>query len=451
MNKDLTNGKPFSLLWRFVLPMLLSSIFQQMYNLSDSLIAGNFIGEEALSAVGASFPVTMLFYQVANGMNAGTAVIISQLFGAKKMVRLKNAMGTALITGTVLSATLSGTGVLTSKSILGLLDTPLSIMDDSALYLNIYFYGLFFVFIYNICNGIFTAMGDSKTPLYFLIFSSLLNIALSIMFVTVIDFGLAGIAWATFIAQGIAMVLAFTVLMRRVHKMNIGYSRGYKHQISLFSWQTFRKLMYVAIPAVLQLSFVSVGNIFVQSVINGMGPSSIAGFSVGFRLSTFAVVCMGTAANGVASFTAQNIGAGKLDRVPKGFNAGIILSFIFVTPFVILFFFFPQVVAALFMDDPAGSVEAMSIATTFMRTCALFYPVLSFKLVCDCILRGAGAMKTFMIATFLDLFLRVSFVYILSPFMSYYALGVAFCTGWVIATIVSLVFYKQKRWMRRAL
>ncbi|MDR0904177.1 MAG: MATE family efflux transporter [Ruminococcus sp.] len=452
MNKDLTNGKPFSLIWRFVLPMLFSIIFQQMYNLSDSIIAGKFIGENALSAIGASYPVTMLFLQVANGLNSGTAVIVSQLFGAKKMVRLKNAMSTALITATTLSAVLTLTGVIACRPILSALETPAGIMSDSALYLNIYFYGMFFVFIYNICNGIFTALGDSKTPLYFLIFSSLLNIGLSVMFVTVIDFGLAGIAWATFVAQGVAMVLAFTVLMRRIHKMRIGVTTlGVKHRVPKFSWRTFRKLMLISIPAILQLSFVSVGNIFVQSVINKMGESAIAGFSVGFRLSTFGIVSMGTAANGLASFTAQNIGAGKPERVPQGFKAGSLLSLIFVAPFVAAYLIIPQFMVNIFIENPETSSGAIAIATTFLRTCAIFYPVLAFKLVCDAILRGAGAMKTFMIATFADLLLRVLFVYILTPFIGYYGLGIAFCIGWVIATIISLIFYKQGRWRRHAL
>jgi putative MATE family efflux protein len=451
MNKDLTNGKPFSLLWRFVLPMLLSIIFQQMYNLSDSIIAGRLIGENALSAIGASYPVTMLFLQVANGLNSGTSVVISQLFGAKKPVRLKNAVSTAMITATVMSTVLIITGIITCKLILQALDTPPEIMDDSVLYLNIYFYGLFFVFIYNICNGIFTAMGDSKTPLYFLIFSSLLNIALSI--VLAFDYGLAGIAWATFFAQGVAMILSFIVLMRRIHKMKIGVNikSGHKHKIPLYSWSTFRKLMYISIPAVLQLSFVSVGNIFVQSVINGLGSSAIAGFSVGFRLSTFAVVSMGTAGNGVANFTAQNIGASKPERVPKGFNAGMVLSFIFVLPFVLAFLLIPNFMVSIFMDGESATPQAFDIATLFIRTCAIFYPVLAFKLVCDAILRGAGAMKTFMIATFLDLLLRVVFVYILVPIVGNIGLGVAFCIGWVIATIVSLIFYKQGRWKRHAL
>jgi putative MATE family efflux protein len=449
MNKDLTNGKPFSLLWRFVLPMLLSIIFQQMYNLSDSIIAGRLIGENALSAIGASYPVTMLFLQVANGLNSGTSVVISQLFGAKKPVRLKNAVSTAMITATVMSVILILTGIITCKLILQALDTPTEIMADSVLYLNIYFYGLFFVFIYNICNGIFTAMGDSKTPLYFLIFSSLLNIALSI--VLAFDYGLAGIAWATFFAQGVAMILSFIVLMRRIHKMKIGVSHGHKHKIPLYSWSTFRKLMYISIPAVLQLSFVSVGNIFVQSVINGLGKSAIAGFSVGFRLSTFAVVSMGTAGNGVANFTAQNIGASKPERVPKGFNAGMVLSFIFVLPFFLAFLFIPHFMVSIFMDGASATPAAFDIATLFIRTCAIFYPVLAFKLVCDAILRGAGAMKTFMIATFLDLLLRVVFVYILVPIVGNIGLGVAFCIGWVIATIVSLIFYKQGRWKRHAL
>jgi putative MATE family efflux protein len=431
--------------------MLISIIFQQMYNLSDSIIAGRFLGENALSAVGASYPVTMLFLQIANGLNSGTAVIISQMFGARKMVRLKNTVSTALITATVLSIILTAVGLLTSRPILNALDTPAIIMDNSMTYLNIYYYGLFFVFIYNICNGIFTALGDSKTPLYFLIFSSLLNIGLSVMFVTVVKFGIAGIAWATFIAQGVAMVLAFVVLMNRVHKMSIGYSRGYKHKIPLFSWNSFRKLMYVSVPSALQLSFVSVGNILVQSVINRMGAAAIAGFSVGFRLSTFAINAMGTAAGGVSSFTAQNIGAGKLDRVPKGFNAGLILEFIIVSPFILAFLFVPRFMASLFMENPESSAEAVGIASTFIRTCAPFYLVLAFKLVCDCVLRGAGAMKIFMVATFADLLLRVIFVYILADTFGIYSLGAAFVIGWSFASVMSMVFYKQGRWKRHAL
>ncbi|MDR0946682.1 MAG: MATE family efflux transporter [Ruminococcus sp.] len=457
MNKDLTQGKPFSILWRFVVPMLISVVFQQFYNIADSVIAGRFINQNALSAIGASYPITMLFMQVANGFNAGCAVIISQTFGAKKRPHLKCAVSTSVISASVLSLILTAGGVILCRPILLQLDTPADILNDSQIYLNIYFYGMFFMFIYNTCNGIFTALGDSKTPLYFLIFSSIFNVILSTLFVTVVDFGLAGIAWATFIAQGIAAILSFIVLMRRIHRMNLVRT----HKIPKFSPKTLRKLTLVSVPAILQSSFVSVGNIMVQAVINSMGAAAVAGFSVGFRLNVFAITSMGTAANGVASFTAQNIGAQKLDRVPRGFKAGLMLEIIIVLPFVLAFVIAPQFFTALFMDngnavtqtaaEAAALIEAMNISSFFVRVCAPFYLILATKLVCDCILRGAGSMKTFMIATFVDLLLRVIMVYALNPFIGEYSLCIGWITGWTISSVLSMVFYKQGRWKRHAI
>jgi putative MATE family efflux protein len=449
MNKDLTAGKPYSILWRFVLPMLISVIFQQFYNIADSVIAGRFIGENALSAIGASYPITMLFMQVANGFNAGCAVIISQTFGAKKFPRLKNSVSTAVISASVLSLILTIGGLILCEPILNQLNTPSEIMKGAALYLNIYFYGMFFMFIYNTCNGIFTALGDSKTPLYFLIFSSLFNVGLSILFAYYLEpqYKLAGIAWATFIAQGIAALLSFAVLMRRIHRMKLSG----RHKVPKFSPVTLKKLLIVSIPAILQSSFVSVGNILVQAVINSMGAIAVAGFSVGFRLNVFAVTAMGTAANGVASFTAQNIGAGKLKRVPKGFKSGLTLELLIVFPFVAAFLIVPSFFTSLFLDDPAASLDAMKISDTFIRICAPFYMVIAVKLVCDCILRGAGSMKTFMIATFVDLFIRVVLVYVLNPVIGVYSLSVAWASGWTIASVVSVIFYKQGRWKRHAL
>jgi putative MATE family efflux protein len=444
MNKDLTVGKPYSVIWRFVLPMLFSMLLQNIYNIADTMIAGRFIGDHALSAIGASSSVIMLFMQVANGLNAGCAVVISQMFGAKKFVHLKSSYTTAMITVAGSSIILTIAGLLLARPIMTALQTPSSIMEDSLIYLNIYYYGMFFLFIYNACNGIFTALGDSKTPLMFLIFSSVLNIILDLLFVTVWKFGIAGIAWATFAAQGIATVLSFIMLQRRIIKMNLTKA----HKIPIYNVKMLGKLTYVAVPSILQSSFVSVGNIFVQAVINSFGPAAIAGFTVGMRMSVLAINAMGTAANGVSAFTAQNIGARKFDRVPGGFKAGLVLSWIFVLPLFITFIFTPDIFTNLFMNDPKASIEAVTISNGFIQFLAPFYPILAVKLVCDCVLRGAGAMKTFMVATFVDLSLRVILTYALAPIVGYQALYYAWAGGWVIASTLSFIFYKQGHWKR---
>jgi putative MATE family efflux protein len=444
MNKDLTVGKPFSVLWRFVLPMLFSMLFQQIYNLADTLIAGRFLGEHALSAIGASFSVTALFMQVANGLNAGVAVVISQMFGAKKFVHLKSSFSTAMITVSIASILLTVAGLVFARPIMVALNTPTDLINDSLVYLNIYYYGMFFLFIYNACNGVFTALGDSKTPLAFLIFSSVLNIVLDLIFVTVIDFGIAGIAWATFAAQGLAAVLSFIMLLRRIHKMHLTK----KHKIPIFNLNMLKKLTYISVPSILQSSFVSVGNIFVQAVINSFGTAAIAGFAVGMKVSVVAINAMGTAANGVSAFTAQNIGAHKYDRVEKGLKAGLALSWIFILPFLAVFLISPNILINLFLENPETSVDAIKIGSGFIRYLAPFYPILAIKLACDCVLRGAGAMKTFMAATFLDLSLRVILTYVLSPTMGYSGLYVAWAAGWTIASIFSLFVYKQGHWKR---
>ncbi len=199
MNTDMTTGTPTKVLLRFTMPMLLSAVFQQMYNMTDSVVVGRYVGEAALAAVGASYPITMIFMAIAQGCNIGCSVIFSQLFGAKENARLKTSISTSMISALVLSAVLTGAGFLFCAPLMHLMGTPDNIFADSKLYLDIYIAGLVFVFLYNLCTGVFTALGDSRTPLYFLIGSSLSNIVGDIVFVAVFHMGVAGVAWATFI------------------------------------------------------------------------------------------------------------------------------------------------------------------------------------------------------------------------------------------------------------
>ena len=316
MITDMSQGRPAAILWRFTIPMLLSAVFQQLYNVADSVVAGRFVGEDALAAVGASFPITMIFMAVALGSNTGCSVIISQLFGAKETARMKTAVSTSVIAILALSALLTAGGFLFCEPLMRLLGTPENVFADSQLYLNVYIGGLTFLFLYNICTGVFTALGDSRTPLYFLIGSSISNILLDIFFVVWLKMGVAGVAWATFAAQGAASVLAFLTLVHRIKQLRS------TEPYAKFSAEMLVQVTIVAIPSILQQCFVSVGNLFVQSAVNSYGSAVVAGFSACQKLNTFAVTCMTTLSNGVSSFTAQNLGAAKKERVSEGFRAG---------------------------------------------------------------------------------------------------------------------------------
>ncbi|MBQ3126336.1 MAG: polysaccharide biosynthesis C-terminal domain-containing protein [Clostridia bacterium] len=218
MIRDLTQGKPEQVLRQFTLPLFISVIFQQFYNMADTAIIGRFAehGEDAVAAIGASHPITMIFMAVAIGSSIGCSVVISQLFGGRQFARMKTAITTTLTACAGLSLLLSALGLALSPALLRLVDTPENIFADAGVYLNIYIGGFIFLFLYNVCNGMFTSLGDSRTPLYFLIGSSLGNIVLDWFFVAVLHLDVAGVAWATFIAQGSAAILAFVALLRRL-------------------------------------------------------------------------------------------------------------------------------------------------------------------------------------------------------------------------------------------
>lgn len=448
MITDLTQGKPSKILWRFTLPMLISIIFQQMYNIADSIIAGNFIGstpvenENALAAVGASYAITMLFVQVANGINCGCAVVISQLFGAKEFVRMKTAVTTSIIATSVLAVILTVAGLVFCRPMLSLLNTPEEIFGDSAVYLNIYIAGLIFLFIYNVCTGIFTALGDSKTPLIFLIASSVGNVILDLIMVIPMQMGIAGVAWATFIAQGISSVLAAATLFRRVRKIHT------PHRCPKYSPHMLKTISTIAIPTILQQSFVSVGNLFIQGLVNDMGSAVVAGYSAAIKLNTFSVNCIACMSNGLSSFAAQNIGAGKMERISKGYKATAVMLGICIIPFVAAYFIFPDFMIKLFLPEPTES--ALSVGRMFLRSASPFYIVLAVKLMSDGVLRGAGAMKYFMITTFSDLVLRVVLSYILVPFFDFGGMCLAWPIGWGLAAAISLAFYFKGVWKTTA-
>lgn len=440
MIKDLTQGKPEKVLWQFTIPMFVSVIFQQLYNIADSVIVGKFAlhGEEALAAVGASYPITMIFMAIAMGCNVGCAVVISQFFGAKRYKEMKTSVSTTVLASLVLSMVLTALGLLFSKAMLTLIHTPENIFRDADVYLKIYIGGFVFLFLYNVVTGIFTSLGDSKTPLYFLIGSSLSNIALDWVFVAIFHLDVAGVAWATFICQGVACILAMITLKKRLKQVVC------EEKPELFSMPMLKKIAIFAIPSVLQQSFVSVGNLFVQNLINGFGSSVIAGYSAAIKINTFAVTCFGTLGNAISSFTAQNIGAGDEERVKKGMGAGWKMGLMIALPFFLVSFFARDILIRLFMNEESSLAKETGIQ--FLKIVAPFYLVVSMKLTTDGLLRGSGSMVWFMIATFSDLILRVALGYILAVPFGTTGIWMSWPIGWIIGTVMSLVFYWKGVW-----
>ena len=442
MVRDMTEGSPAKIITIFTLPMLLSIVFQQMYNIADSVIAGKFIGVNALAAVGTSSPVTFIFLAFATGGSIGCSVIVGQLFGAKELGDMKTAIFTSIWSLLALSLVLTGIGLVICRPLLLLVNTPADIFSDAALYLRIYILGLLFLFLYNAANAILTGLGDSKTPLLVLIFSSVCNILLDWVCVIVLRMGVAGVAWATFIAQGIASLLAILNLLLRLQKIKT--AERYQH----FDRAMFVRMSKIAVPSILQQSFISVGQLCVQGLINGFGPAVIAGFSAAFKVNSFIVCSVQTVGNALSSFCAQNIGARKLDRVRRGFWAGCWISALFCAVLSVLLLVFGKYVLYLFMDD-MNNTQVLSVGLNFTWVVTPFYYIVTVKALADGVLRGAGAMRLYMAGTLLDLVLRVALAYLLAPWLGYAAIYWAIGIGWVFGSALSLLLYFSRKWASR--
>ncbi len=433
MNKDLTVGNPQKVLWRFCLPLFGSIIFQQLYNIADSWVAGKYIGENALAAVGNSYEITLIFIAFAFGCNIGCSVITSRYFGAKNYTDMKSSISTAMIASAVTCMVLMLFGLLAGGALLNMINTPAKLFSDSKLYLDIYILGLPFVFFYNITTGIFSALGDSKTPFNFLVASSLSNIAVDIFFVHSLNMGVAGVAWATFICQGVSCILSLIVVTVRLGKIKL------TERPKLFSGKIFKQFVVIAVPSILQQSFISVGNIIIQSIINSFGEGVMAGYSAAIKLNNLVVTSFTTLGNGISNFASQNLGAKALDRIKAGFKAGIKMVWCLSLPLFLLYVIFPEPLLRFFIDAP--SADALNSGRLFMRIVSPFYFIVSMKLVADGILRGMGQMKQFMVSTFTDLILRVVLAALLSAtFLGYTGIWCAWPVGWCVSTCISVFF-----------
>lgn len=435
--KDLTVGDPSVVLRKFCLPMFGSILFQQLYNLADSFVAGKMISEDALAAVGNSYEITLLFIAFAFGCNIGCSVIVSRLFGERRFRDLKTAVTTALIVGSFICVLLISFGMLTCNSILHLIHTPQNIFTDSEIYLRIYMVSFPFVLFYNVATGIFSAVGDSKTPFCFLAVSSTANIGIDILFVKVFHMGVPGVALATLMCQGCSSILALIFVFRRIREFVTNEPAEW------FSMNLLKEISRIAVPSILQQGFISVGNIILQGLINSFGSGVSAGYAAGVKLNNLVITSFTALGNGVSNFTAQNIGAGKTSRIPEGHREALKMIWIVTVPVLVLYFAAAVPIIRFFLPPDAPAGIALRTGTAFLRIVSPFYFIAALKLMSDGVLRGSGFMHQFMTATFTDLILRVLLAFLLSLPYGPTGIWMAWPIGWSVATAISYRYYKK--------
>lgn len=437
-NDYLVQKKPFSALFVFALPIIIGNLFQQAYTMADSAVVGRFVSEKALAAVGASYSLTNIFICIAIGGGIGASVIVSRYYGAKQYDKMKTAVFTSFISFLLISLLLAAFGLLFSKKIMILLNTPADVLDMAIVYLNIYFLGLPFLFMYNVLSAMFNALGKSRIPLYFLIFSSVFNIALDVIFVTQFDMGVAGVAWATLIAQGISVILSCIVLIRELRKLECGHKK-------LFDKTELLTMTKIALPSILQQSTVSIGMMLVQSVVNSFGSEALAGFSGAMRVESICIVPMMGIGNAVSSYTAQNIGARKENRVVEGYHVSNKMVIACAVAICLILELFNRQIISLFLGAD-GTEVAMSTGENYLTFMGWFFCLIGFKMTVDGLLRGAGDMKMFTIANLVNLFIRVAVSVSFAPRFGIQVIWYAVPIGWLVNWIISFLQYRTGKW-----
>ena len=477
MKSDYLTSKPaFYALFVFSLPIIIGNLFQQLYTMVDSAVVGRFVGEQALAAVGASYSLTVVFICVAIGGGVGSSVIVSKYFGARNFSAMKTAVSTAFLTFLGISIFLGAVGIVINRPLLVALKTPSDALDMALVYLRIYFLGLPFLFMYNVISSMFNALGKSRIPLVFLIFSSVLNVALDFLFVAVFKTGVAGAAWATLIAQGLSCVLSFAVFMNTLGKFkdsedgvaaagadgdvscggSFGSSKlscgrltcGGYIKFRFFDGRELASMAKIAIPSILQQSTVSIGMMLVQSVVNSFGSEALAGYSAFSRIASIAIVPMAALNNSMSSYTAQNIGAGKPERVVKGYRAANLMVAFFAVTLCLCIEIFYRPLISLFIGT-GGSETALRTGQAALRFEGFFYCWIGFKMACDGLLRGAGDMKVFTLANLVNLSIRVVVSVICAPRFGIEWVWYSVPMGWFMNFVISFAEYRTGKWRRK--
>lgn len=443
---DMITKNPGWTLFFFALPMIIGNLFQQFYNMVDTIIVGQFVGVNALAAVGASYSFTNVFIMIAIGGGIGASVLTSQYLGAEEYGKMRTSVYTALISFLVVSLGLAFFGFILNPWIMMRLKTPEGVFSDAILYLQIYFAGLPFLFMYNILSATFNALGKSKIPLFLLIFSSILNVILDLWMVVQWRMGVAGVAIATVIAQGLSAVISFIILLLVLKE----YPLPQREKVKLFDWEMLVIGTKIAIPSIIQQSIVSIGMLLVQSVVNGFGPEALAGYSAGTRVESICIVPMIAMGNAVSTFTAQNLGAQKPERVRQGLRSSFYLVLAFGVVICLTLGIFHDSIMRAFVDE-ARSQKAFATGNAYLTFIAWFFVFIGFKAATDGVLRGSGDVLVYMAANLVNLGIRVMVAKLCTPVFGIQAVWYAIPIGWIVNFLLSYQWYKTGRWSRKQL
>ncbi len=424
---NMIEGSPSKALIVFSVPLILSNLFQQLYNTMDTIIVGKFNGNEALASIGVSFAVTMVLIAFATGTGIGCSVLISRLYGAGDRSGVKTAASTILIFSAAFSLLLGIMGYVCSTPLLVALQTPANILNSASGYLKIYSCGMPFLFLYNVQSSIFNALGDSKTPLKLLILSSMLNIALDLLFVGKFGLGVNGAAWATLIAQGFSAMVSLSILIHRLY-----FSEQKSLRFTLFSIHTLRQMSGYAASSVIQQSIVSIGMLLVQSVVNRFGAEVLAGYTAASKIDAFAIMPFIACGNAMSTFTAQNIGAGRPERVRQGYRASLLLCTAISAAELVIILLFKNQFLALFLDNEAASSIAYETGLLYLTSLAFCYILMGVRSSFDGMLRGMGMLKIFLAGNLLNLAFRVAFSFVMAPVIGVSAVWLSMPVGWLI-------------------
>lgn len=435
--KDFTVGKEAKLILQFSVPLVLGNIFQNLYNVVDSIIVGRFLGKEALGAVGASFPIIFALISMVIGVGSGASTVVSQYFGAKKIDEVKRTIDTLFIFFLGSSILITILGIAFSEHIFILLGLPDDILPQAVSYLRIYLLGMFFFFGFAGISSILRGLGDAKTPLYFMIIATVNNILFDLLFVVVFKWGVEGAAFATILSEGGAFISAAIYLNKKHPIIKLSF-RKY-----IFDRNIFRSCIRIGLPTGFQQSFIAFGMMAIMSIVNGFGTSAVAAYSAAMRIDSFVKMPAITFSSALSTFVGQNLGAFQEQRAKTGLRATLLFSTIYCIFVSLLIILFGQNIMSLFTQDP----EVIKIGQDYLVIVSSFYLFFSIMFSFTGFLRGAGATLVPMITTFTALYLiRIPAATFLSGIVGVNGIWWAEPMGTFVGMMILLIYYRSGKW-----
>ncbi len=441
---DMTEGNPAKVLLAFAVPVILSNLFQQFYNMIDSLIVGNYLGADALAAVGSAGVITAVIVQLASGLALGASVVIAQYSGAGKWKEIRLCMTTILLFAAVLGVMVTVLTQLAAGQVLLFLKTPQELLEYSIDYLTIYFWGSAAIFLYNAENAVFIAVGDSKTPLYFLILAFFLNVAGDLFFILICSMGVGGSALATTLSQVVCTVLSSVVLERKMRRLFAEKAER------LFDRTEFVRMMRIAVPAALQQSVVSLGSVCVQTVTNGFGPAVMAGCSAANKAVNLVSTIPINWGNALSGFVGQNIGAGKPERIGRGVKASLLACGTASLVMTLFMELAPETMIGWFVEGE-GAAEVIRAGASYLRVTGLFLVIFSIYMIIKSVFKGAGDMNWFVGLTLGSLGIRVLCAFLLAPVFGESILWWSVVAGWCVSVVPTVLHYVGGSWKKHSL